>query len=126
MAKTPPRIGGVRKKSARRAVGGFRGPNLAAPLGVVASNPVKRRQLPLDRCVVSGEIPRGITRTTARETADTRRARPEAPSIACSGTPLSTGAPVSFDRANKRPCPGYWKDRVVPLACGGPDAVSNL
>jgi hypothetical protein len=24
------------------------------------------------------------------------------------------------------PCPGYWKDHIVPLACGGPDAVSNL
>jgi hypothetical protein len=24
------------------------------------------------------------------------------------------------------PCPGYVKDHVLPLACGGPDAVSNL
>ena len=23
-------------------------------------------------------------------------------------------------------CPGYVKDHVAPLACGGPDAVSNL
>jgi hypothetical protein len=23
-------------------------------------------------------------------------------------------------------CPGYIKDHVVPLACGGPDAASNL
>jgi hypothetical protein len=23
-------------------------------------------------------------------------------------------------------CPGYRKDHVEPLACGGPDAVSNL
>jgi hypothetical protein len=23
-------------------------------------------------------------------------------------------------------CPGYIKDHVVPLACGGPDAPSNL
>jgi hypothetical protein len=23
-------------------------------------------------------------------------------------------------------CPGYIKDHIVPLACGGPDAVSNL
>jgi hypothetical protein len=23
-------------------------------------------------------------------------------------------------------CPGYWKDHIVPLACGGPDAVSNM
>ena len=23
-------------------------------------------------------------------------------------------------------CPGYWKDHIVPLACRGPDTVSNL
>jgi hypothetical protein len=23
-------------------------------------------------------------------------------------------------------CPGYVKDHVLPLACGGPDAVSNM
>jgi hypothetical protein len=23
-------------------------------------------------------------------------------------------------------CPGYRKDHVIPLACGGPDAVSNM
>jgi hypothetical protein len=23
-------------------------------------------------------------------------------------------------------CPGYWRDHVVPLACGAPDAVSNV
>ena len=23
-------------------------------------------------------------------------------------------------------CPGYWKDHIVPLACGGPDTVANL
>ena len=23
------------------------------------------------------------------------------------------------------PCPGDWKDHVVPIACGGPDTVSN-
>src|SRR5438132_11334194 len=31
----------------------------------------------------------------------------------------STGRPTGR-------CPGYIKDHVVPLACGGPDAVSNL
>ena len=34
---------------------------------------------------------------------------------ACPATRLTRGA-----------CPGYVKDHVVPLACGGPDAVSNL
>jgi hypothetical protein len=24
------------------------------------------------------------------------------------------------------PCPGYVKAHIVPLACGGPDAVSNM
>jgi hypothetical protein len=23
-------------------------------------------------------------------------------------------------------CPGYVKDHIVPLSCGGPDAVSNM
>ena len=31
----------------------------------------------------------------------------------------STGRPTGA-------CPGYIKDHIVPLACGGPDAVSNL
>jgi hypothetical protein len=33
----------------------------------------------------------------------------------CPSTSRPTGA-----------CPGYIKDHVVPLACGGPDAVSNM
>jgi hypothetical protein len=33
----------------------------------------------------------------------------------CPSTGLTTGA-----------CPGYWRDHVVPLVCGGPDAVSNM
>ena len=33
----------------------------------------------------------------------------------CPSTGLPSGA-----------CPGYRKDHVVPLGCGGPDAVSNL
>jgi hypothetical protein len=24
------------------------------------------------------------------------------------------------------PCPGYRKDHIIPLACGGPDRVGNL
>src|SRR6516225_6265633 len=31
----------------------------------------------------------------------------------------STGLPTG-------PCPGYRKDHIFPLACGGPDNVSNL
>ena len=33
----------------------------------------------------------------------------------CPSTGLTAGA-----------CPGYWRDHIVPLACGGPDTVSNL
>jgi hypothetical protein len=33
----------------------------------------------------------------------------------CPSTGLTTGA-----------CPGYWRDHIVPLACGGPDSVSNM
>jgi hypothetical protein len=33
----------------------------------------------------------------------------------CPSTGLTTGA-----------CPGYRKDHIVPLACGGRDAVSNI
>jgi hypothetical protein len=31
----------------------------------------------------------------------------------------STGRPTGA-------CPGYTKDHIVPLACGGPDSASNL
>ena len=33
----------------------------------------------------------------------------------CPPTELTSGA-----------CPGYVKDHVIPLACGGPDAPSNM
>ena len=33
----------------------------------------------------------------------------------CPSTGLTSGA-----------CPGYVKDQIVPLACGGPDAPSNM
>jgi hypothetical protein len=33
----------------------------------------------------------------------------------CPSTGLATGR-----------CPGYRKDHIKPLACGGPDAVSNM
>jgi hypothetical protein len=33
-------------------------------------------------------------------------------------------APASAETSG--PCPGYWRDHIVPLACGGPDAVENM
>jgi hypothetical protein len=33
---------------------------------------------------------------------------------------------VPLDGPPDRRLPGYVKDHVVPLACGGPDAVANL
>ena len=33
----------------------------------------------------------------------------------CPSTGLTSGA-----------CPGYVKDHIMPLVCGGPDAVSNM
>jgi hypothetical protein len=34
--------------------------------------------------------------------------------------------PCPADGRTSGACPGYVKDHVLPLACGGPDAVSNL
>lgn len=33
---------------------------------------------------------------------------------------------MPLDRQGSVSCPGYVRDRVVPLACGRPDAVSNI
>jgi hypothetical protein len=33
----------------------------------------------------------------------------------CPSTGLTVGA-----------CPGYWRDHIIPLACGGPDDPSNM
>ena len=50
-------------------------------------------------------------------------------------SPLSSGAAImEFQREHPAPstgqttgaCPGYWRDHIVPLDCGGPDAVSNM
>jgi hypothetical protein len=45
---------------------------------------------------------------------------------ACRSGGVRTDAPLSLDRAHKRPVPGYWRDHIAPLACGGPDGVSNM
>jgi hypothetical protein len=34
--------------------------------------------------------------------------------------------PCPSTRLTSGPCPGYRKDHIIPLACGGPDAVSNM
>jgi hypothetical protein len=33
---------------------------------------------------------------------------------------------LPLDGQPDRRCPGDIKDHVIPLACGGPDAVSNM
>jgi hypothetical protein len=55
-------------------------------------------------------------------------------SVASASEHRSRAVTREFQRENPCPstgrasgaCPGYRKDHVVPLACGGPDAVSNL
>jgi hypothetical protein len=45
------------------------------------------------------------------------------------GARLSTFNVADFSRFTgfeSGPCPGYWKDHIGPLACVGPDTVSNL
>ena len=47
--------------------------------------------------------------------------------IACGHTRVPARASVPFDgRQTSGACPGYRKDHIVPLACGGPDAVLNI
>ena len=56
------------------------------------------------------------------------------PSLAPGGTQRSYATKRQFQQTHPCPstgrtsgaCPGYVKDHVVPLACGGPDAVSKL
>jgi hypothetical protein len=57
-----------------------------------------------------------------------------APSLAPAKTYRSLEVKHEFQRQHPCPstgrpngaCPSYVKDHVVPLACGGPDAVTNL
>jgi hypothetical protein len=57
-----------------------------------------------------------------------------APSLVSAREYRSLEVKHEFQRQHPRPstgrptgaCPGYIKDHVVPLACGGPDSVANL
>jgi hypothetical protein len=57
-----------------------------------------------------------------------------APSLAPAKTYRSQAVKHEFQRQHPCPstgrpvgaCPGYIKDHIVPLDCGGPDAVSNM
>ena len=40
--------------------------------------------------------------------------------------PVKNRRRISSLDAASGACPGYIKDNVVPLACGGPDSVANL
>ena len=57
-------------------------------------------------CLDAASADEHRSRTVAREF---QREHP------CPSTGLATG-----------PCPSYWKDHIVPLACGGPDSVLNM
>ena len=56
------------------------------------------------------------------------------PSLASAREHRSRGVTREFQREHPCPstgrtsgaCPGYRKDHIKPLACGGPDAVSNM
>jgi hypothetical protein len=62
--------------------------------------------------VVAQALPRIASASEHRSRAVTREFQREHP---CPSTGLTSGA-----------CPGYWRDHIVPLACGGPNAVSNM
>jgi len=57
-----------------------------------------------------------------------------APSLASARQQRSLEVKHEFQRQHPCPatgratgaCPGYIKDHIVPLACGGPDLVANL
>lgn len=54
--------------------------------------------------------------------------------VADAASHRSSAVTRAFERTHPCPstgrtrgaCPGWIKDHIVPLACGGPDAVSNL
>jgi hypothetical protein len=56
------------------------------------------------------------------------------PSVASASEHRSRAVAREFQREHPCPstgrttgaCPGYWKDHIVPLGCGGRDAVANL
>jgi hypothetical protein len=62
--------------------------------------------------LVSTAWPNFVSASERRSHQVTREFQREHP---CPSTGKASGA-----------CPGYRKDHVVPLACGGPDAVSNM
>ena len=48
-------------------------------------------------------------------------------SIAGGQASISAATPVPVETGSLTGrCPGYIKDHIVPLACGGPDSVANL
>ena len=62
--------------------------------------------------IVCGVIPFSASASEHRSTSVKHEFQPTHP---CPATGLATGA-----------CPGYVKDHIVPLVCGGPDAPSNM
>jgi len=59
----------------------------------------------------------------SREERDAARAQYRSPDVA---REFQREHPCPSTGSPRGPCPGYVKDHVIPLACNGPDAVSNM
>ena len=89
-------------------------PRYSPPFSLPRGDPVKNRIVlaALACCITLMTSMDAALASEHRSRAVTREFQREHP---CPSTGRTSGA-----------CPGYRKDHVVPLACGGPDAVSNL
>jgi hypothetical protein len=81
---------------------------LAIAMGGCASEPPAPLQPPLPNSPPAAEAPAKVKRSLA-----VRRAFQRLYPCPVNGKPRGA-------------CPGYVVDHVVPLACGGPDAINNL
>jgi hypothetical protein len=69
----------------------------------------------LASCIVAIAVAIASTALSAREYRSREVTRGFQREHPCPSTGRTSGA-----------CPGYRKDHIKPLACGGPDAVSNM
>jgi hypothetical protein len=78
----------------------------------MAGSPCRRIVFALVCCGLALALPSGTSARERRSREVTREFQREHP---CPSTGKTSGA-----------CPGYRKDHVVPLACGGAEVVANL